>query len=125
MQRITTDLAAAEFVTANREAHHPLFDGSELSVTLVRTALGPNVKPGLEVVRIGESSDRLGLATVRSRTPVPAVSGDIVAVRAGQLRRSGGAVARAVSSFIFLRRQGPGLERAAGTTAISCRPQSG
>ncbi len=69
LQRITTDLAAAEFVTANREAHHPLFDGSELSVTLVRTALGPNVKPGLEVVRIGESSDRLGLATVRSRTP--------------------------------------------------------
>ncbi len=69
LQRITTDLAAAEYVSANRETRRPLFDGSELSVTLVRTALGPNTKPGLEVVRIGESSDRLGLATVRSRTP--------------------------------------------------------
>lgn len=69
MQRIGADLAAAEYVSANREAHRPLFDGSELSVIFVRTALGPNTKPGLEVVRIGESTDRLGLATLRSRTP--------------------------------------------------------
>lgn len=69
LQRIGADLAAAEYVSASREAHRPLFDGTELSVMFVRTALGPNTKPGLEVVRIGESSDRLGLATVRSRTP--------------------------------------------------------
>lgn len=69
LQRIGADLAAAEYVSANRETPRPLFDGTELSVTFVRTALGPNTKPGLEVVRIGESSDRLGLATVRSRTP--------------------------------------------------------
>jgi general secretion pathway protein J len=46
-----------------------LFDGAELSVTFVRTALGPNAGTGLEVVRIGETTDRQGLATVRTRAP--------------------------------------------------------
>ncbi len=67
LQRIGADLAAAEYVSANRDARRPLFDGSELSVTFVRTALGPNVGPGLDVVRVGETSDRGGLVTVRSR----------------------------------------------------------
>src|SRR5260221_8757946 len=58
LQRICADLAAAEYVPANREQRQPLFDGSELSVTFVRTALGPNARPGLEVVRIGETTDR-------------------------------------------------------------------
>ena len=35
------DLAAAEYVSPNRDARQPLFDGSELSVTFVRTAFGP------------------------------------------------------------------------------------
>jgi len=69
LQRIGADLAAAEYVSANRDARRPLFDGSELSVTFVRTALGPNVGPGLDVVRVGETSDRGGLVTVRSRAP--------------------------------------------------------
>jgi len=69
LQRIGADLAAAEYVSANRDARGPLFDGSELSVTFVRTALGPNVGPGLDVVRVGETSDRGGLVTVRSRAP--------------------------------------------------------
>jgi general secretion pathway protein J len=69
LQRIGADLAAAEYVSANRDARHPLFDGSELSVTFVRTALGPNAGPGLDVVRVGETTDRQGLATVRSRAP--------------------------------------------------------
>jgi general secretion pathway protein J len=69
LQRIGADLAAAEYVTSNRDARRPLFDGSELSVTFVRTALGPNAGPGLDVVRVGETSDRAGLATVRSRAP--------------------------------------------------------
>jgi general secretion pathway protein J len=74
LQRIAADLSAAEYVSANRNARYPLFDGSELSVTFVRTALGPNVQPGLDVVRIGETTDRQGLVTVRSRTsfrPLP------------------------------------------------------
>jgi general secretion pathway protein J len=35
----------------------------------VRTALGPNAGPGLDVVRVGETADRQGLVTVRSRAP--------------------------------------------------------
>src|ERR1700692_2163585 len=69
LQRIGADLAAAEYVPANRDARHPLFEGSELSVTFVRTALGPNAGPGLDVVRVGETTDRQGLVTVRSRAP--------------------------------------------------------
>jgi len=78
LQRICADLAAAEYVPANREQRQPLFDGSELSVTFVRTALGPNARPGLDVVRIGEITDQRDLVTVRSRAPFaplqPAVS---------------------------------------------------
>jgi general secretion pathway protein J len=69
LQRIGADLAAAEYVSANREQQKPLFDGSELSVMFVRTALGPNVRPGLDVVRIGEATDQREFATVRSRAP--------------------------------------------------------
>ena len=69
MQRIAADLAAAEFVPANRASKKPLFEGSALSVSFVRTALGPNVGVGLDVVRLGEVTDRGGLVTVRSRAP--------------------------------------------------------
>jgi general secretion pathway protein J len=74
MQRISADLAAAEYVPANRDSRHPLFDGSELSVMFVRTSLGPNTGPGLDVVRLGETTDRRKFVTVRSRTrftPLP------------------------------------------------------
>src|ERR1700748_923324 len=43
LQRIGADLAAAEYVPANRDVRHPLFDGSELSMTFVRTAVGPDI----------------------------------------------------------------------------------
>jgi general secretion pathway protein J len=74
MQRIAADLAAAEFVPAGRDQRKPLFDGSALSVTFVRSAIGPNVGPGLDVIRIAESSDQGRLVTMRTRasfTPVP------------------------------------------------------
>jgi general secretion pathway protein J len=74
MQRIAADLAAAEFVPPNGNGRKPLFDGSALSVTFVRTALGPNVGIGLDVVRIGETSDQGGLVTLRTRAafaPLP------------------------------------------------------
>ena len=54
LRRVSDDLAAAEFVYANREQTRPLFEGSELAVTFVRTAIGPNAPRGLEVVRIGD-----------------------------------------------------------------------
>jgi general secretion pathway protein J len=69
MQRIAADLAAAEFVPAGRGRRKPLFDGSALSITLVRTAIGPNAGVGLDVVRIGESTDQGRLVTVRARAP--------------------------------------------------------
>jgi general secretion pathway protein J len=74
LQRIAADLAAAEYVPANRDSQRPLFDGSELSITFVRTAVGPNTGPGLEVVHFGEAADRREFVTVRSRArfaPLP------------------------------------------------------
>jgi general secretion pathway protein J len=74
LQRIGADLAATEYVSANRESRQPLFDGTELSVTFVRTALGPNAGPGLDVVRLGEINERREFVMVRSRTrftPLP------------------------------------------------------
>jgi general secretion pathway protein J len=77
LQRIGADLAAAEYVPANRDSRRPLFDGTELSVSFVRTALGPNAGPGLDVVRLGEINERREFITVRSRarfTPLPPAS---------------------------------------------------
>lgn len=74
LQRIAADLASAEYVFPDRDRKRPLFDGSELSVTFVRAALGPNVGPGLDVVRLGETTDHGDLVTVRSRAsfrPLP------------------------------------------------------
>ena len=68
MQRIAADLAAAEFIPANRDTKKPLFEGTPFSVTFLRTAIGPNAGIGLDVVRIGETSDRGRLVTVLTRT---------------------------------------------------------
>jgi len=68
MRRIAADLAAAEFIPAGSdEKKKPLFEGTPLSVTFVRTAIGPNAGIGLDLVRIGETTDRGYLVTVRSR----------------------------------------------------------
>ena len=79
MQRIAADLAAAEFIPAGgddktEKKRKPLFEGTPLSVTFVRTAIGPNAGIGLDVVRIGETTDHGRLVTVRTRagfTPLP------------------------------------------------------
>jgi general secretion pathway protein J len=68
LERIGADLAAAEFVSANRDSHQPLFDGSELSVMFVRTSMGPNAGPGLDLVRLGETRDNGEFLTVRTQT---------------------------------------------------------
>ena len=59
----------------NADAKTPLFEGAELSVTFVRTAVGPNARPGLEIIRLIEKADDQGLALVRERArfaPMPA-----------------------------------------------------
>ncbi len=78
LNRLAADLSASEFITPNRESKLPIFEGSVSAVTLVRSAVGPNTRPGLEVVRIAESTDRQGLALVRLRTPfAPFGLGDV------------------------------------------------
>jgi len=67
LERLIGDLAAAEFVTPGRLTVAPLFDGAEQSVTLVRTAIGPNARGGLDVVRIAEVGSERGPALVRTR----------------------------------------------------------
>jgi len=67
LQRIADDLAASQYVPIGGGETKPLFAGAERSVIFVRTALGPNAGPGLDVVRLSETSDRGGLAAVRSR----------------------------------------------------------
>lgn len=69
LDRIIADLQVAEQITVNGDAKVPLFDGAELSVTFLRTALGPSVRPGLEFVRLIEKADAQGLALVRERAP--------------------------------------------------------
>lgn len=66
LERVIADLAAAEFVTAGANIRQPVFDGTELSVTFLRTAIGPNTRPGLELVRIAETVGEKGLTTVRT-----------------------------------------------------------
>jgi general secretion pathway protein J len=69
MQRIAADLSAAEYVSPSRAQKKPLFDGSALAVTFVRTALGPNADIGLDIVRIGETTDHGHPVTIRTRAP--------------------------------------------------------
>jgi general secretion pathway protein J len=77
LERIVADLAAAQFIPAYGDAKGgPLFDGGELSVTFVRSSLGPNARPGLEIVRIAETADARGLAVVRMRAPFAPVAPD-------------------------------------------------
>lgn len=67
VDRIANDIAAAEFVPLNGAMRSPMFIGEALSVTFVRTAIGPNARPGLEFVRLVERADQQGLALVRER----------------------------------------------------------
>lgn len=69
LDRVVADLSVAEQMTVNGDAKAPLFDGAELSVTFLRTALGPSARPGLEFIRLIEKADAQGLALVRERAP--------------------------------------------------------
>ena len=74
LERMVADLSVAEMIPFNGDSKTPLFEGSELSVTFVRTAVGPSARPGLEIVRLIEKSDVQGLAMVRERAsfaPMP------------------------------------------------------
>jgi general secretion pathway protein J len=67
LNRVIQDLSVAEFVPADSLVKTPYFDGDELAVTFVRTAVGPNTHPGLEIVRFHEVGDSNGPSLVRDR----------------------------------------------------------
>jgi general secretion pathway protein J len=69
LDRLTADVAAAEFVPANRETQRPFFEGTDHSITFVRSALAPNAPAGLEIVRIVGTSSVAGPSLLRTRAP--------------------------------------------------------
>jgi general secretion pathway protein J len=76
LDRIVADLSVAEMIPINGNAKVPLFEGTELAVTFVRTAVGPNARPGLEFVRLVEKADSQGPAMVRERAPFVTMPSD-------------------------------------------------
>ena len=76
LDRIVADLSVAEMMPINGDAKAPLFEGTELSVTFVRTAVGPNTRPGLEIIRLIEKAEAQGLAMVRERAPFTPMPSD-------------------------------------------------
>ncbi|HKS86877.1 MAG TPA: hypothetical protein VJR71_15460 [Pseudolabrys sp.] len=68
VERLVADLASAEFVIPNRKTNRPLFEGNELSVSFVRSSIGPNSRSGLDLIQIGETAGQQGQALVRSST---------------------------------------------------------
>ncbi|MFZ3248833.1 MAG: prepilin-type N-terminal cleavage/methylation domain-containing protein, partial [Pseudolabrys sp.] len=69
LDRLIADLGVSEFITPNRDTKIPLFDGTEFSVTFVRTAIGPNARPGLEIVRIAAIPNKGAPVLVRATKP--------------------------------------------------------
>jgi general secretion pathway protein J len=67
LDRLIADVAAAEYVSINRESSQPLFEGTDHSVTFVRSALGPNARSGLDIVRIVANVSPEGPSLVRTR----------------------------------------------------------
>ena len=78
LNRLVADFGASEFIPPNRDTKAPIFDGTEFSVTLVRSAVGPYIRSGLEIVRIAETNDKNGKILVRSTKPfAPFVSNTV------------------------------------------------
>jgi general secretion pathway protein J len=80
LDRITADLAAAQFISPNATVKRPMFDGTELGVVLVRNAVGPNAQPGLEIVRLAEVASERGPVLVRSTAPFVPLEPDANAI---------------------------------------------
>src|SRR5260370_8088323 len=55
LDRLAADLSASEFVTPNREAKLPIFEGTPSAFTLVRSAVRPNTQAGPPVAQIPQT----------------------------------------------------------------------
>jgi general secretion pathway protein J len=75
LERLSLDLAAAEFIPLGGRTAAPLFEGRERSIIFVRTALSPNSQGGLEIVRIAEQASERGPVLVRMATPFRPLTG--------------------------------------------------
>jgi general secretion pathway protein J len=76
LDRLVGDLSSSLYVSPNRDTRQPLFVGTELGATFVRSAFGPNTGPGLDIVRIIETADSQGRVLIRTRAPfVPLTTG--------------------------------------------------
>ncbi len=80
LDRLVADISASEFIVPNRESKRPMFDGTEFGVAFVRTSIGPNTRPGLDVVRIAETIDDRGRVLVRSRVPFAPLPTNTIAI---------------------------------------------
>jgi general secretion pathway protein J len=69
LERLAADVAAAEFVSAHARTRLPVFDGTDRSISFVRTPLGPNAGLGLDLIAIAEIDTDHGPALVRTRAP--------------------------------------------------------
>ena len=78
LERLVADVSAAEYISGGRDFPAPVFDGGELSITFVRSALGPNTRAGLELVRIAEIGSDRGPTLVRTRARYAPVTADTV-----------------------------------------------
>ena len=90
------DVAAAQFISPNAAVKRPVFDGTELSVILVRSAVGPNAQPGLEYVRFAEIASERGPVLVRASAPFVPVEPDASVDPRDEVLRAGRAGAAAV-----------------------------
>jgi len=80
LDRVMADVAAAQFITPNAQVKRPIFDGTELAVTFVRSAVGPNATPGLEIVRIAEIGSERGPVLARATAPFVPLEPDAGAI---------------------------------------------
>ena len=67
LERLVEDLSAAEYVTPSAGGKTTLFQGDASSVMFVRSAIGPDAYPHLEIVRLAEVKEDRCLALVRTR----------------------------------------------------------
>lgn len=78
VDRIVADLAAAEYVSLGGDDGRTFFEGTQTSVSFVRSAIGPNAAAGLEIIRLAETDDVRGRVLVRTRAPFATVSAGAV-----------------------------------------------
>ena len=111
LERLVDDLSAAEYVTPSAGSRGPLFEGDASSVMFVRSAIGPDAYPHLEIVRLAEIKEDRGLAMVRTRArfaPTAPKSPGAPA-QSYRLRRSCHPHSRTLSHFLRLCRTRPCL----------------